>query len=83
MSPPYASAAVSFRFYSILRHPLEASCRWAQANEVLFVDTEHDNEVLTFRELFLSSRALELLVAGCVRARIQCRRPLKRLGKGC
>ncbi len=36
-----------------------------QANEVLFVDAEHDNEVLTFREVFLGSRALELLVAGC------------------
>jgi len=29
------------------------------------VDAEHDNEVLTFREVFLGSRALELLVAGC------------------
>ena len=32
---------------------------------MLFVDAEHDNEVLTFREVFLGSRALELLVAGC------------------
>ena len=31
------------------------------------MDTENDNEVLTFREAFLGSRALELLVAGCVR----------------
>lgn len=29
------------------------------------MDTENDNEVLTFREAFLGSRALELLVAGC------------------
>ena len=36
-----------------------------QANEVLFVDAEKENEVLTFREVFLGSRALELLVAGC------------------
>ena len=33
---------------------------------MLFVDAEHDNEVLTFREVFLGSRALELLVAGYV-----------------
>lgn len=29
------------------------------------MDAEKDNEVLTFREVFLGSRALELLVAGC------------------
>lgn len=29
------------------------------------MDTENDNEVLTFREVFLGSKALELLVAGC------------------
>ena len=46
--------------YSVLTSTV---CR--QANEVLFVDAEHDNEVLTFREVFLGSRALELLVAGC------------------
>lgn len=37
-----------------------------QANEVLFVDSEHEDEVLTFREVFLGSRALELLLAGFI-----------------
>jgi len=37
-----------------------------KANEVLFVDSEHEDEVLTFREVFLGSRALELLLAGFI-----------------
>ena len=40
-----------------------------QANEVLFVDSEHEDEVLTFREVFLGSRALELLLAGFIAER--------------
>lgn len=40
--------------------------RNSQANEVLFVDSEHEDEVLTFREVFLGSRALELLLAGFI-----------------
>ncbi len=33
---------------------------------MLFVDSEHEDEVLTFREVFLGSRALELLLAGFI-----------------
>lgn len=30
------------------------------------MDSEHEDEVLTFREVFLGSRALELLLAGFI-----------------
>ena len=57
--------AMTLAPFQMEQHASDGATLAAQANEVLFVDAEHDNEVLTFREVFLGSRALELLVAGC------------------